>query len=520
MNSRFTPLREAEPIPSPLPANVEAEQALIGAIFVDNAAFSRVALFLRAEHFAYPVHGRIYIEIAALIERGQLANPITLKAKFERDGVLTDIGGAEYLARLAASAVTTINAFDYARVIAETAQRRELAVLGNEIAAGAFAGVDPVELLDQQRREMIRIADIGRQQPARAVIDPTTLQGALVPARPWICPDWIPDHAVTGISGTGGIGKSLLAQQLLTATAIGADWLGMPVTQRRSLYFACEDSPDELHRRQADINLAYACGFADLATIRWMPRLGHDNLLMTFAGGLPALTPAFAELAHEARAFGARLVIVDTVADSFGGNESDRGQVRHFVQACLGRLAREIGGGVIALGHPSRSGQADGSGQSGSTGWDASFRSRLYLGPAELDKDAEPSDSDTRILARKKANYARRHDQIELRWVDGVLVPSVSPRGAFAAADRQHAERVFLELLDKSESEGRFVSHRTRAGNYAPKMFARHPDREGLRQADFDLAMQRLFAALTIKVGARKAADRKIYDVIVRSASE
>jgi hypothetical protein len=96
----------------------------------------------------------------------------------------------------------------------------------------------------------------------------------------------------------------------------------------------------------------------------------------------------------------------------------------------------------------------------------------------------------------------------------------VSPRGAFAAADRQHAERVFLELLDKSESEGRFVSHRTRAGNYAPKMFARHPDREGLRQADFDLAMQRLFAALTIKVGARKAADRKIYDVIVRSASE
>jgi RecA-family ATPase len=341
----------------------------------------------------------------------------------------------------------------------------------------------------------------------------------LVPDRPWLCPDWIPDHAVTGISGSGGIGKSLLAQQLLTATAIGAEWLGMPVAPRCALYFACEDSADELHRRQADINRAYGCDFADLAAIRWMPRLGHDNLLMTFAGGLPALTSAFAELAHEARAFGARLVIVDTIADTFGGNENDRGQVRHFVQACLGRLAREIGGCVIALAHPSRSGQADGTGQSGSTGWDASFRSRLYLGAPKAE-DEDLLDPDLRELTRKKANYARRDDRIELRWTDGVLLATESARGIFAAADRQHAERVFLDLLDKTALEGQFVSHNARGGNYAPRLFSTRPERERLSRADFERAMQALFAGGAIVVGTRKDAHRRELPCIIRRPSE
>lgn len=511
-----TPLRQGSgPAERSLPSNVEAEQALLGAIFVANAAYRRVAGFLRPEHFATAVHGRIYTEIAALIERGQVANPITLKAKFESDGALKDIGGAQYLVRLALSAVTIINAYDYGLAIVETARRRELTVICQEIAEAALAGVDAAELIERQRSDLLRIADIGRLYPQRAVIDPTSLQDALVPERPWLCPDWIPDHAVTGISGTGGIGKSLLAQQLLTASAIGAEWLGMLVTSRSSLYFACEDSADELHRRQADINTAFACGFADLGAIRWMPRLGHDNLLMTFAGGLPALTAAFAELVHEARSFGARLVVIDTIADTFGGNENNRGEVRHFVQACLGRLARETGGAVIALAHPSRSGQADGSGQSGSTGWDASFRSRLYL-QAMDDQDGEPADPDRRVLTRKKANYARRDDRIELRWTDGVLVATETPRGLFAAADRQRAERVFLDLLDKTTSEGQFVSANVRAGNYAPRLFATRPDKEGLRRADFERAMQALFAADKIMLGERKDAARRTLPCIVR----
>src|SRR5260370_39463082 len=120
--SRVTPLREPDldRVPQP-PSNAEAEQALLGAILINNAAYSRVAEFLAPEHFANAVHGRIYAAIGKLLERGQIANPVTLKNLFDQDGALADLhlpgGGAQYLARLAEAAVTIINAEHYGRTI-------------------------------------------------------------------------------------------------------------------------------------------------------------------------------------------------------------------------------------------------------------------------------------------------------------------------------------------------------------------------------------------------------------------
>src|SRR5207248_2808075 len=148
----------------------------------------------------------------------------------------------------------------YARAIVEAARRRELVIACEELTAQALLGAtESDELIDRQRSDLLRIGKIGRRITARATIDPAALQGSPIPERPWVCPGWIPDLHLTDISGSGGIGKSLLGQQLWTAAAIGASWIGQPVHQRRSLYFACEDSPDELHRRQADINQAYRC---------------------------------------------------------------------------------------------------------------------------------------------------------------------------------------------------------------------------------------------------------------------
>src|SRR6201995_3735911 len=109
--SRIKPLREPnlEGVAQP-PANPEAEQALLGPILINNAAHGRVAEFLLPEHFGNAVHGRIFAAIAKLLERGQIANPVTLKNLFDQDGALAEIGGAQYLARLAASVVTIINA--------------------------------------------------------------------------------------------------------------------------------------------------------------------------------------------------------------------------------------------------------------------------------------------------------------------------------------------------------------------------------------------------------------------------
>src|SRR5580692_3901330 len=114
--ARIAPLRDSQSeLIRVLPANTEAEQALLGAIFRNNLAHGRVSDFLDPEHFGNAVHGRIYAAIGKLIERGQIANPVTLKNLFDQDGALAEIGGAQYLTPLAEAAVTIINAEDYGR---------------------------------------------------------------------------------------------------------------------------------------------------------------------------------------------------------------------------------------------------------------------------------------------------------------------------------------------------------------------------------------------------------------------
>src|ERR1700730_2576213 len=120
------------------PHNAEAEQALLGAILVNNAAHARVAEFLLPEHFADAVHGRIYAAISKLVERGQVANPVTLKNLFDQDGALAEIGGAVYLARLAASAGTIITGEDYGRHIHDLYLRRQLIPLGEDVVNDAY----------------------------------------------------------------------------------------------------------------------------------------------------------------------------------------------------------------------------------------------------------------------------------------------------------------------------------------------------------------------------------------------
>src|SRR5262245_5371420 len=136
--SNVTPLRSDAPAPRVPPHNYEAEQALLGAILANNRVFDRVNEFLRPDHFADPVHGRIYEAAGQLIQRGQIANFLTLRNLFDQDPALIEVGGAKYLARLENSVVTIINAEDYGRTIHDLFLRRELISLGEEVVNDAF----------------------------------------------------------------------------------------------------------------------------------------------------------------------------------------------------------------------------------------------------------------------------------------------------------------------------------------------------------------------------------------------
>jgi replicative DNA helicase len=139
-----------------LPHNIEAEKALLGAIFVSDRAYERVSEFLRPEQFALHFHGRIFEACGKLIQRGQIADTVTLKNFFEADESLADVGGPAYLAELAASAVTIINAEAYGRTIYDLYLKRQLIALGEDVVNRAYAGD-----VDETAENQIETAEAG-----------------------------------------------------------------------------------------------------------------------------------------------------------------------------------------------------------------------------------------------------------------------------------------------------------------------------------------------------------------------
>src|SRR6202171_5084355 len=148
------------------PHNIEAEQALLGAILVNNDAFDRISDFLKAEHFSEEVHRRIFDIASQLIRAGKLASPITLKTFLGEH----DLGGVtvpQYLARLAAEATTVINAEDYGRTIHDLALRRDLILIGEDIVNAAYdapVNASPRDQIEDAERKLYSIAESGRYE--------------------------------------------------------------------------------------------------------------------------------------------------------------------------------------------------------------------------------------------------------------------------------------------------------------------------------------------------------------------
>ena len=158
-------VEEPAPLYRSAPHNIEAEQALLGAILVNNEAFYRVSDFLEPVHFFEPIHQQIYQLARDLIRAGKLATPVTLKTFLDAS---VDIGGltvGQYLARLAAEATTIINAEDYGRTVYDLSVRRALIQVGEDMVNVAFdAPVDfsPRDQIEDAERRLYELAETGR----------------------------------------------------------------------------------------------------------------------------------------------------------------------------------------------------------------------------------------------------------------------------------------------------------------------------------------------------------------------
>jgi replicative DNA helicase len=154
-----------QPLYREAPNNIEAEQALLGAILVNNDAFYRVSDFLKPNHFYEPLHRRIFEIAAELIRMGKVATPITLKTFLPADEKVGDMTVAQYIVRLAVEAVTVVNATDYGRAIYDLATRRALITVGEDMVNIAYdAPVDmaPSEQIEDAERRLFELAETGR----------------------------------------------------------------------------------------------------------------------------------------------------------------------------------------------------------------------------------------------------------------------------------------------------------------------------------------------------------------------
>jgi replicative DNA helicase len=191
--TEITTLRPIVPaVPAPagdaevLPHNIEAEQQLLGAILTNNDIYDRVSSLVKAEHFFDPVHQRIYEVAAARIQKNALASPVTLKAFFDEDQGLKELGGPAYLVRLAGAAISAYAARDYAQMVYDLAVRRELIQLGRDIAAQAAkveVASEPKDQIIEAEQRLYKlgeqgVAERGFQSFLKAVTDAVNVANA------------------------------------------------------------------------------------------------------------------------------------------------------------------------------------------------------------------------------------------------------------------------------------------------------------------------------------------------------
>lgn len=324
------------------------------------------------------------------------------------------------------------------------------------------------------------------------------------PPREWLWPEWIPMVQTTALYGDGGIGKTLAAQQLMTAVAAGLKVWHEDVRPGIALGIFCEDDEDELQRRQFAICESFGVRPAALGNLHLLSRAGDDNLLMTFKDDVGHLTPFWHQVREMVGDIRPALLTVDTAADTFGGNENIRPQVRQFVQGALTKLAIEFRCAVLLCAHPSVAGLTSGSGTGGSTAWNNSVRSRLYLSRDEVTQRL--------VLERKKSNYAKAGERIELMWQAGAFIrfATVPGQAMRTEADVEY-EQLFLGLLREFTARGQGVGVDKR-GNYAPREFGRAMREQGqsVNEMGLGMAMNRLLemGVIELKIDERLNAKR------------
>ena len=373
------------------PHNIEVEQALLGAILVNNEAFYRVSDFLNPDHFFEPLHQKLYELAGSLVRAGKVATPVTIKTFLPPDLDIAGLTPAVYLARLAAEATTVINAEDYGRTVYDLALRRSLIMIGEDLVNVAYdAPIDlsPQSQIEDAEKQLYGLAETGKydggfQRFARALTTAVdmaanayqrdgNLSGVATGLRDL-------DRMMGGLqksdlvilAGRPGMGKTALATNF--AYNIARAWQGETQVDGHVAtvnggivgFFSLEMSAEQLATRiiaeQSEVpSFRIRRGEIDPQTFDRIAETAREMenipLYIDETGGL-----SIAQLAARARRLtrqrGLDLLVVDYIQLLSGsGKKAAEGRVQEVTEITTGlkALAKELAVPIVALSQLSR----------------------------------------------------------------------------------------------------------------------------------------------------------------------
>ena len=425
----FPPSAEL-PVAAP-PCNVEAEQALLGAVLYDNAAYERLTDRLQASHFYEPFHQRLFAAMEECIRKGQLAEPILFQQRFAADPGYLQLGGLGYLALLVDRAPPAANAPDYARVIYDLAVRRELIRIGGEITHTA-TGDEEIEARDQIERAELQLYGLAESGTTSQGF--VTFADALIGATDTIAEAKDREGGLAGLStglidldkqlgglhpsdlvilaGRPSMGKTALATNIAFSVAKAYAWEPQADGGRKTAaggvvaFFSLEMSAEQLatrlladasgvssdRLRKGEIDNAEYYRVRDAAV-----EIQDAPLFIDATGGL-SIAKLTARARRLKRSKGLDLIVVDylQLVTTDGSKGDNRVQEVSSITQGLKALAKELSVPVLALSQLSRQvenredkkPQLSDLRESGSIEQDADvvmfvYREEYYLGRAE-----------------------------------------------------------------------------------------------------------------------------------------
>jgi RecA-family ATPase len=330
------------------------------------------------------------------------------------------------------------------------------------------------------------------------LITPPQWRGIPIPPMRWLATNRIPAGDVTILSGDGGGGKTTVALQLAVSVAHDlGDWLGTTCLTGPVIFVSAEEPESEMRRRLDRVSRKRGIETADIENLHFHFADLDRCLLGIGAPNAPIKpTELFGSLYQRALEIRPSLIIVDSIAATFGGNQNDRVQARMFVNL-FRRLALHAECAVLLLDHPSLSGMSSGTGRGGSMDWQNATRARLYLRSV----DNDDGSTTARELEVMKTNYGPPGEKQKLRWEDGCYVLESSAPSPRKAAAAHKIDDLFIRLLEERNAQGRWVTPNKAVG-YAPKELAAMPSADGCTTAALANAMERLLADKQIIVEA------------------